>query len=50
MTTLAIATVCLSGALDEKFEAIAAAGFVNRVRSMITGKESIPVQPGATTP
>lgn len=27
MTTLAIATVCLSGALDEKFEAIAAAGF-----------------------
>ena len=28
---------------------IAAAGFVNRVRSMITGKESIPVQPGAMT-
>ena len=27
MTTLSIATVCLSGALDEKFEAIAAAGF-----------------------
>jgi thiosulfate reductase cytochrome b subunit len=29
---------------------IAAAGFVNRVRSMITGKESIPVDRGATTP
>ena len=29
---------------------IAAAGFVNRVRSMITGKESIPVDRGAMTP
>ena len=29
---------------------IAAAGFVNRVRSMITGKELIPVDRGATTP
>jgi thiosulfate reductase cytochrome b subunit len=29
---------------------IAAAGFVNRVRSMITGKESIPADRGAMTP
>jgi thiosulfate reductase cytochrome b subunit len=29
---------------------IAAAGFVNQVRSMITGKESIPVDRGAMTP
>jgi thiosulfate reductase cytochrome b subunit len=29
---------------------VAAAGFVNKVRSMITGKESISVEPGAMTP
>jgi thiosulfate reductase cytochrome b subunit len=29
---------------------IATAGFVNRVRSMITGKASLPVERGAMTP